>query len=73
MATIQKDTKSVSFSWWYFITSIITGMVGYHINGGSTFWGIIDFIFSPIPWVKWILCHEINVSILKEVFSWFLK
>ena len=71
--TTMQDKRTSSFSWMYFFSSIITGMVGYTINGGSTFWGIVDFIFSPLPWIKWIVCQEVNLTILKETFSWFLK
>jgi len=56
----------------YGILGIITGMIGYTIHH-SLFWSIIDFIFTPLTWCKWLLCHEINITIIKETFSFFLK
>jgi len=73
MKKVILQNNRASFSWMYFFTSIITGMIGYTINGGSTFWGIVDFFFSPLPWIKWVLCQEINLTIIKETFSWFFK
>ena len=53
------------------IFSLLTAMIGYTIHH-SFFWSIVDFIFSPIAWIKWILCHEVTLTIIKETFKWFL-
>jgi len=55
-----------------FFISICTGMIGYQIHN-SVFWGIMNFIFWPISWIKWLIYHEVNLSIIKETFEWFLK
>ena len=47
-----------------------TAMVGYHIHG-SIFWSIVDFIFSPIAIIKWLICHELTLAVLKDTFSFF--
>lgn len=52
--------------------SILTAMVGNTIHG-SVFWTVMDFLFAPLPWLKWIIFQEVNLSIIKETFSWFLK
>jgi hypothetical protein len=54
----------------YLVFSILTAMVGYTIHG-SIFWSIIDFIFTPIAIVKWLICHELTLTVLKETFNWF--
>lgn len=56
----------------YVIPSLITSMIGYHIHG-SVFWSIMDFIFWPITWVKWIIFHEVTLTIIKETFTWFFQ
>lgn len=62
---MKKETSFI-----YFIFSILTAMVGYTIHG-SIFWSIMDFLFTPLTWLKWILCHEVSLTIIKETFSWF--
>lgn len=48
-----------------------TAMVGYTIHD-SIIWSIVDFIFSPIALIKWIVCHELTVTVLKTTFSFIL-
>jgi hypothetical protein len=47
---------------------IFVAMVGYTIHG-SVFWSIIDFIFSPIVLIKWLIYHEITFEIIKQTFA----
>ena len=54
----------------YTIFSVLTAMVGYTIHG-SIFWSLMDFIFTPIAIIKWIICHEITLTVIKETFTWF--
>jgi hypothetical protein len=54
------------------ILALLTAMVGYTIHG-SLFWSIIDFIFAPLVWLKWLICHDVNLSIIKQTFTWFFK
>lgn len=51
---------------------MFTAIIGYHINN-SIFWAIIDWMFWPFAWVKWLICHEVSISIIKEAFSFFLS
>ena len=51
--------------------SIFTAIVGYRIHG-SVFWSIVDFLFAFIVWIKWLVCQEVNISIIKSAFSFFL-
>lgn len=53
------------------IIEIITAIVGYEIHK-SIFWTIIDLIFAPVAWAKWIICHEVTLAIIKQAFAWFL-
>ena len=54
----------------YTIFSIMTAMIGHTIHG-SLFWAIVDFFFCPIAWAKWLICHEVTMSIVKTTFAWF--
>ena len=56
----------------YLLLCAITSMIGYHIHG-SIGWAIIDWLFMPIAWVKWLICHQINATVIKETFSFLLK
>ncbi len=54
----------------YTIFCILTASIGYTIHG-SFFWSAIDFLFCPIVWAKWLICHEVTLSIIKTTFQWF--
>jgi hypothetical protein len=54
----------------YLIFSIMTAMIGYTIHG-SLFWSIIDFTFVPLVWLKWLLFHEVTLTVIKNTFTWF--
>ena len=49
-----------------------TAMVGYTIHG-SIFWSIVDFIFAPVAIIKWLICHELTASVLRETFGFILN
>lgn len=59
-------------SFFYFICGLATAMIGYKIHG-SIFWSIMDWIFMPFAWIKWLVMHQVNLSIIKEAFSFFFK
>lgn len=56
----------------YLILTIATAMIGYTIHN-SIFWSIVDFFFMPIAWIKWMICQEVNMTIIKETFAFFLQ
>jgi hypothetical protein len=58
--------------WIYLIFSVITAMIGFTIHH-SIFFSILDFIFWPIVWCKWLILHQVNLGIIKETFSFFYK
>lgn len=53
------------------VIRIASAMVGYTIHQ-SVFWSVIDFLFWPIAWIKWLVCHEVNWTIIKETFSFLV-
>lgn len=54
----------------YLIIAVITAMIGYQIHG-SIGWSIVDFFCWPIAWIKWLICQECTLSVIKAAFSWF--
>ena len=56
----------------YFLFAIATAMIGYTIHN-SVFWSIMDFIFTLITWAKWLICNEVNMSIIRHTVSAFLS
>lgn len=54
----------------YIIFATMTAMIGYTIHG-SLFWAIMDFFFAPPTWAKWLIYHEVTLSIIKQTFTWF--
>ena len=56
----------------YLLLCLSTSMIGYTIHG-SIFWSIMDWVFMPIAWGKWLILQEVNLSIIKDTFSFFFK
>ena len=54
----------------YTIFCGLTAMIGHTIHG-SIFWAIMDFFFCPFAWIKWLICHEVTMTIIKKTFTWF--
>ena len=54
------------------LLALPTAIIGHHIHG-STFWAIIDWIFAPIVWCKWLIYKQVNMTIIKEAFDFFLN
>jgi hypothetical protein len=55
----------------YIILCTATAMIGYTIHG-SLFWSIMNFIFCPISWAKWLICKEVSFSVIKQTFAFLL-
>lgn len=69
----DNNNNSSSFGQFlYLIVCVATAMIGYHIHN-SLGWAIMDFLFTPIAWVKWLICHDVNLTIIRETFTFFLK
>jgi len=56
----------------YLFFALATAMIGHHIHH-SLFWAVMDFIFWPIAWCKWLVCQQVNLTIIKATFSFFLQ
>ena len=54
----------------YLILAIFTATIGYNIHH-SIGWTLVDFFFWPLVWVKWFAMHEVNLTLIKQSFSWF--
>jgi hypothetical protein len=52
--------------------SLFTAMVG-HTGHHSVFWAIMDFIFWPIAWIKWLCLHQVTAATVRQTFSWFFN
>lgn len=63
-------TVQSPFTW---VFAIFTAIVGYTVNNESLFWAIVDFFFWPLAWIKWLICQDVNISIIKESFSFFFQ
>lgn len=56
----------------YLLFCVATAEIGYTIHH-SAGWALVDFIFTPLAWVKWIICHEVTLSVIKHTFEWFFN
>lgn len=56
----------------YFLFCIATAMIGYQMHH-SVGYAIFDLIFAPIVWIKWLIYHEINLTIIIETFKFLAK
>lgn len=70
--TMSGSIKTQPNSSLYLILCLMTSMIGYHMHR-SIFWSILDWIFMPFVWGKWLILQEINMTIIKEAFSFFFK
>lgn len=59
----------------YFTGAIGTAIISRNFNGGGFGWFFVlwDFFLWPLAWIKWLICKEVNLSILKTIFSWYLQ
>lgn len=60
------------FKFIYFIIAVLTAMIGYEIHHNGLY-SIVNFIFWPISWIYWLICHDVNMSVIKATFGFFLK
>ncbi len=56
----------------YLLFCVATAIIG-NTKNHSLGWAILDGIFAPLAWVKWLICQEINLTIINHAFSFFLK
>lgn len=56
----------------YIFFQVATMMVGYSIHH-SRLWSLFDGVFAPFVWLKWIICQEVNLTIIKHCFEFFFK
>ncbi len=60
-----------------FLFATCTSIIGYHVNThlGSIcpgIWAFFDFFLAPFAWLKWLVFGQVNLTIIKEAFSFFL-
>jgi hypothetical protein len=51
---------------------LATAIIGY-TRHGSLPWAILDFLFAPIVWCKWLICKQVNLTLIKKSFAFFLE
>ncbi len=56
----------------WLVMAVFTAMVGHTIHGGF-FWTAMNFIFWPFSWIKWLFCHDVNLTIIKHTFEFFTQ
>ncbi len=57
----------------WFISTLLcvaTARIGMQIHD-SVFWAIMDFLFPYFAWLKWLILHQVNMTIIHNAFSWF--
>ena len=71
---MKLETKNYKFnsSFPTIIFAVPTAIIGHHIHGGF-WWTLFDLLFWPFVWIKWLIYHDVTLSIIKETFSWFLQ
>lgn len=66
----EKSNRGVDIV--YPILCLMTAMIGYQIHN-SLVWAILDFFFAPLAWIKWLVMHQVNITIIKQTFEFFFK
>lgn len=67
------ETQIRYYSTFNSVVAVATGMIGYTLNNNSLFWGIVDGLFYPIALIKWIICEELTLSLIKSTFPFFFN
>lgn len=64
-----------TLSIFYFAGAVATAIIARKFNGDGWGWFFVlwDFFLWPLAWVKWLICQEVNYSILRTIFSWYLQ
>jgi membrane protein YdbS with pleckstrin-like domain len=65
-----KSCTYMMYQWLHLLFAIFTGQIGYAIHHNLA-WSVIDAIFFPLAWIKWIFYHEVTLNIIKHSFDWF--
>jgi hypothetical protein len=58
--------------WLQIVMAIAAAMVSYNLYE-DLFLAIICFFFWPFAFIKWLICREISLSVLRNTFLPFLK
>jgi hypothetical protein len=48
---------------------VFTGIVGYTINNESYLWAILNGLFWEITWLKWLICRDVTIPLIKQAFE----
>jgi hypothetical protein len=72
MPQLPAKTKIELPGYGYLFFGLITAMIGRTIHYGY-FWTIMDFIFWPAAWCKWLIYQEVNLTIIKQSFCFLLQ
>lgn len=56
----------------YVIFCLLTAAVGMEIHG-SKFLAVIDFLFAPLAWLKWVIYKEVCLSLIWNAVEFFFK
>lgn len=56
----------------YLVVAVSTAMIGYHIHD-NWFWACCDFFFWPLAWAKWLVMQQVNLTVIRETFAFFLR
>lgn len=56
----------------YVLFCIATAVVGNEIHHNA-FYAICNFLFAPLSWLVWLISHDVNMTIIKDAFSFFLQ
>lgn len=68
----MKELARRIYGWCYLLACLFTSMIGYQMHK-SIGWAIVDWLFMPLVWIKWLIMHEVNMTIIRETFSFFFK
>jgi hypothetical protein len=68
MGEIRDDIRLII----YVLFCVATGMIAHKLYHDVLI-AIIAGVFAPISWIKWLICHEVTLSVLKATFDWFFK
>ncbi len=66
----MKQSSSQSSGVLYLLAATCTAMIGHTIHGGI-FWTVMNFLFWPLSWAKWLVFQDVTMPIIRSTFAFF--
>lgn len=68
----DKKSSNAGCNGFGIIGAVAPAIIGWSMHG-SVFYTIMDILFWPLVWCKWLIMQQVTMTIIKNAFSFFFK